>query len=266
MNYYERHIGDYLKDTAHLTLLEHGVYTRLMDVYYTKEVPLPVGDVARLIGARAKDERAALDAVLSEFFVLVDGSHVQERCAREIAKYQAKAQKNREVGKLGGRPRKTETIVVPEQEPTNNHDGFKTEPTNNPPQYPVTSNQYPVINTKNTSAPPDGVSPKVWADFLKTRKTKITDTAIDGIRREANKAGISLEAALETSCARGWQSFRADWMRDGVNATKTPISFKQSDDDIGMARWEEMTGRIHPDRKTGGRTIDITPRFQEIGQ
>jgi len=220
MNYYERHIGDYLKDTAHLTLLEHGVYTRLMDVYYTKESPLSGSDVARLIGARSKDERAALDAVLSEFFVLVDGSHVQERCSREIAKYQAKAQKNREVGKLGGRPRKTETTVVTETEPTNNHDGFKTEPTNNPPQYPVTSNQKPVL--KNTSAPPDGVSQKVWTDFLKTRKTKVTDTAIDGIRREATKAGISLETALETSCARGWQSFRADWMREARQGTAMP--------------------------------------------
>lgn len=236
MNYYERHIGDYLKDTAHLTLLEHGVYTRLMDVYYTKEVPLPVSDVARLIGARSKDERAALDAVLSEFFVLEDGAHVQERCAREIAKYQAKAQKNREVGKLGGRPRKTETTVVAEQEPRNNHDGFETEPTNNPPQYPVTSNQKPVL--KNTSAPPDGVSPKVWADFLKTRKTKVTDTAIDGIRREADKAGISLETALETSCARGWQSFRADWMREGANGQ--PINKQTALEDRNRAvaqRW-----------------------------
>jgi uncharacterized protein YdaU (DUF1376 family) len=32
VNYYERHIGDYLKDTAHLSLLEHGIYTRLLDV------------------------------------------------------------------------------------------------------------------------------------------------------------------------------------------------------------------------------------------
>ena len=124
-------------------------------------------------------------------------------------------------------------------------------------------------NTATAVAPPDGVSQKVWADFLKTRKTKVTDTAIDGIRREADKAGISLETALETSCARGWQSFRAEWMREGVNATKTPISFKQSDDDIGMARWEEMTGRTHPDRRTGGRApknvIDITPKFTEIG-
>ena len=41
MNYYKRHIGDYLKDTAHLSLLEHGVYARLLDVYYTRETAIP---------------------------------------------------------------------------------------------------------------------------------------------------------------------------------------------------------------------------------
>lgn len=93
MNYYERHIGDYLKDTAHLSLLEHGVYTRLLDVYYTREGGIPDKEAARLIGARSKDEREALAAVLAEFFVLVDGLHMQQRCGREIERYQDKQAK-----------------------------------------------------------------------------------------------------------------------------------------------------------------------------
>ena len=60
MNYYERHIGDYLKDTAHLSLLEHGVYGRMLDVYYTREAAIPAGQVERLIGVRSKEEREAL--------------------------------------------------------------------------------------------------------------------------------------------------------------------------------------------------------------
>ena len=87
MNYYERHIGDYLKDTAHLSLLEHGVYTRLMDVYYTRESAIPANEAARLIGARSKDEREALQAVLTEFFVLIDGAWNQKRCDEELMVY-----------------------------------------------------------------------------------------------------------------------------------------------------------------------------------
>ena len=65
------------------------------------------------------------------------------------------------------------------------------------------------------ASPPDGVSPKIWQDFLKLRKAKkapMTDTALDGIRREAEKAGYSLDLALETCCKRGWQGFEADWV------------------------------------------------------
>lgn len=93
MNYYERHIGDYLKDTAHLSLLEHGIYTRLLDVYYTRESALPDDQVARLIGARSKDEKEALAAVLGEFFQKADAGWAQTRCESEIARYQDKQRK-----------------------------------------------------------------------------------------------------------------------------------------------------------------------------
>lgn len=93
MNYYERHIGDYLKDTAHLSLLEHGVYGRLLDVYYTRETPLPTAQVERLIGVRSKEEREALRNVLEEFFTL-DGDVLRHRrCDREIERYQEKQRK-----------------------------------------------------------------------------------------------------------------------------------------------------------------------------
>lgn len=85
MNYYKRHIGDYMKDAAHLSLLEHGVYMRLLDVYYTRESAIPVGQAARLISARSRDEKEALAVVTGEFFVVVDGCFSQARCDREIA-------------------------------------------------------------------------------------------------------------------------------------------------------------------------------------
>lgn len=90
MNYYERHIGDYLKDTSHLSLLEHGIYGRLLDVYYTREGAIPDPQAARLIGARSKEEREALTAVLSEFFELIDGHWHQGRCDAEIEAYRGK--------------------------------------------------------------------------------------------------------------------------------------------------------------------------------
>lgn len=134
MNYYRRHIGDYLRDTAHLSLLEHGVFARLLDVYYTRESGIPVDQAHRVIGARSAEERDAVDLVLSEFFVQRDGAWHQDRCDREIAAYAEKAEKNRANGPLGGRPKK----------PSHNHDGLPPEPQKNP---DVTYSQEPVASS-----------------------------------------------------------------------------------------------------------------------
>jgi uncharacterized protein YdaU (DUF1376 family) len=93
VNYYERHIGDYLKDTAHLSLLEHGIYGRLLDIYYTREEPIPEAQVMRLVGARSDEERSAVRDVLNEFFERDGDFHRHSRCDREIERYREKQRK-----------------------------------------------------------------------------------------------------------------------------------------------------------------------------
>lgn len=61
---------------------------------------------------------------------------------------------------------------------------------------------------------PEDVTEQVWTDFAalrRQRRAPVTATVLEGIRREAKAAGISLEQALRTCVERGWQSFRADW-------------------------------------------------------
>lgn len=95
MNHYPHHVGDYLKDTAHLSLLEHGCYRRMLDVYYTRERPLPADDgaVCRLVGAASKDEKRAVVVVLKEFFSMGDDGWHNKRADAEIAAYKDKAGK-----------------------------------------------------------------------------------------------------------------------------------------------------------------------------
>jgi uncharacterized protein YdaU (DUF1376 family) len=95
MNYYEHHIGDYAEATAHLTFVEDAAYSRMIRKYYAQEKPLPVDvkAVQRLIAARTKEEREAVEIVLNEFFTLeADGWH-NGRCDTEIARYQDKQAK-----------------------------------------------------------------------------------------------------------------------------------------------------------------------------
>jgi uncharacterized protein YdaU (DUF1376 family) len=89
VNYYEHHLGDWAKDTVHLTMLEEGAYRRLVDVYYVKEKPLPVAirDIYKLARAAARPERDAVDSILREFFhEREDGWH-HKRCDEELARY-----------------------------------------------------------------------------------------------------------------------------------------------------------------------------------
>lgn len=72
-----------------------------------------------------------------------------------------------------------------------------------------------------------GIDPQVAADFRKLRQAKkaaLTQTAVDGIAKEAAKAGIGLEAALRMCCERGWAGFKAEWVSgDGAAPAKQRV-------------------------------------------
>lgn len=118
VNYYKRHLGDYAKDTGHLSALEHGVYTLLLDWYYSNERPIPAEKAIRI--ARGNPEET--ESVLREYFHLTAEGWVHHYADREIAEYHRRAEINRATGKLGGRPRKnpdkTETVSTSNPEIT----------------------------------------------------------------------------------------------------------------------------------------------------
>ena len=111
---------------------------------------------------------------------------------------------------------------------------------------------------------PSGVDEQVWQDFLAHRRAKkspLTSTALAGIVREADKAGYSLEDALMTCCSRGWVGFKAEWVEDRQRQAAAPAeSFRERDLRLARERWEQATGRRHPDSvRADSRVIDISP-------
>lgn len=243
MNYYRRYSGDYLRDTSRLSMVEHGAYSLMLDYYYSDEKPLPLDrdELYLMLRAMKPGDRAAVDKVLSVYFTMrADGWH-QKRCDHEIA-VSAKARAN---GKGGGRPTgKTETGSVTGIQ-TGSVTGFETDdetgeetetltgsghpPTTNH-QPPASTLQPPEKNTpRDKRAPavpkPRDVPDSVWTDFLAVRKAKrapLTATALDGIAREADKAGMPIADVLAMCCERGWQAFRAEWLA-GTAAGGKPI-------------------------------------------
>lgn len=53
---------------------------------------------------------------------------------------------------------------------------------------------------------------KDWLEVRRGKKAKMTDTVIDGIKREARQACVSFGEAIRISAESGWQGFKADWV------------------------------------------------------
>jgi uncharacterized protein YdaU (DUF1376 family) len=100
VNYFEHHIGDYDKNTSHLTACEDGIYHRMLRRYYDKERPLPgdSNEIKRLVRARVPAERKAVDDVLAEFFHLENDGWHHDVCDAALADYLA-GEPEREVKK-----------------------------------------------------------------------------------------------------------------------------------------------------------------------
>lgn len=108
MNYYRRYVGDYLRDTARLSMLEHGAYTLLMDYSYADESPLPADkdEIYLIVRAMTPADRKAVDKVLATYFTLETDGYHQARIDEEIERAQAASETARDNGRLGGRPKK----------------------------------------------------------------------------------------------------------------------------------------------------------------
>lgn len=126
MNFYKRYMGDYGRDTAHLSLAEHGAYTLLLDHYYSTEQAIPADSASlfRICRAFDKLEQRAVLSVADRFFpVGDDGLRHNERADRQMPDDLRAIKTARENGKKGGRP-PSKTHQVNGQEPAENPVGF----------------------------------------------------------------------------------------------------------------------------------------------
>jgi hypothetical protein len=108
--------------------------------------------------------------------------------------------------------------------------------------------------------------PEEWIIFCQTeRPDLIPEKTFERFRdywvAKAGKDGAKLD----------WLATWRNWVRDQRPTSvqrQGAKSFAERDREAGIARWEEQTGRIHPDRQKHqlGQVIDVTPPFLEIEQ
>lgn len=181
---------------------------------------MKVSDLMRAMS----DAGAPMEAILIAVKAIEESNDaIEQRRAGERERKRRQRAKSDEVdGTFTGQSRDitgTVTVEAPLSLPPN-------EKISNPPTHTPGNNTRARKGTE-TPAKPDGVSPETWRDFLDLRKRKgspLTETALKGIAREAEKAGWPLEAALAKCQARGWQGFEADWLKGEKPPSATPAN------------------------------------------
>lgn len=189
MNYYQFHIADFALHTSHLTLEEEGVLRRLLDFYYDAEKPIPVDTKQVVRRLRLAPHADVVAAILEEFFDLEDDGWHNKRADKEIAEYHAKADRARENGKSGGRPKKNKPAPQDhEEEPTETQPVILDNPEetgSKANQEPITINQEPITkNQEQESGLPPVDFQTLWAMFDATYGEK---GAKANAEREFNK-------------------------------------------------------------------------------
>ncbi len=102
MNFYKHYIGDYQRDTGHLSLTEHGAYRLMLDIFYATARPLPKDKktLYRLLRAASRSEREAIDSVTEQFWRAEEDGLVNHRATLEIEKAEKQAQTNRQIARV----------------------------------------------------------------------------------------------------------------------------------------------------------------------
>lgn len=240
MNYYPFHVGDYAVDTRYLTLMQDLAYRRLIDLYYTRELPIPldVEEAARKIGMT--EHVGDVQLVLRDFFQQAEDGYRHKRCDEEIATYKAKAERARAANHRRWDDKKYETDLKSDTKSDLKSDADQIL-TNN--QEPITNNQKKnKRHNASYDAIPDlvaaGVDRQKAIDWLAVRKTKRaaeTKTAIEGVLKNIAAYGISADEGIQICCERGWAGFEGAWLAPRTSAAVRPLP--TSTNAAVMERW-----------------------------
>lgn len=141
----------------------------------------------------------------------------------------------------------------------------------NPPKFPAQSPQISGVTTPKTgdvtsngtkkrtkkeagerASRPHDVSEQVWKDWVALRDGKrasVTQTAVDGARAEAEKAGMSLDRFFTIWCTRGSQGLEASWLKSserGGNAIRNKQEeLEDANAAVGARFLERTRNEIH---------------------
>jgi uncharacterized protein YdaU (DUF1376 family) len=262
MLYFKFHIGDWITGTRLCSPFERGIYIDLLTLYYSKERPLMRDECERIASAYAPEMRKAFDYVLENFFEREGDTYRNRRADKEIAECLAVSSNNRRAAKARWEKGKTEGAQPGADDAQSERKANADANAYANADAGANANAMPTINHKPINTPKGvcvgadkprrttrkpldfyGLPEDLCEDWVRSRgKKPLTQTAINGVKREAEKAGMSFEHAVRSMVEHGWQGFRAKWDTVKEEAVELPFDDKSPEE---VRAYEEQVAQAY---------------------
>lgn len=271
------YVGDYLKDTMHLSTEEHGAYMLLLMASWTRGGRFPDDDVviARLA---ASDLRAwrRMRPVIAPFFEIEAGEWFHPRVLRELERAHKLSEKRKVVGSLGGkasaskRQANAQAIAQPNAEAIAQAkvgDLLKQKARPSPSQSPTTSVHEPSLPSPLPASGEIGEGDFVagnlrrgtwegWKRHLAQKGKGMSPIAEQHNLARLPKMFADLEATVQHSLANNWLNLHAP--EDKTTPKVSKLAHRQRIAD-------SIYGSTHDETRSTDDAIDITPQSVRIG-
>lgn len=237
--------------------MEDLAYRRMLDWYYLHESPIPLDITECSRQIRMRTHTDCIASVLREFFEETEEGWIHHRANRELGKVAEKSSKASESAKkrwqkhANALPTQSEGNATHNTRHRTHNTEHKTQDTGH--------NSVPKGTGAKAPSRPESVSEVIWSDFLKVRKAHkapMTTTALEGIVREVEKAGWTLEDAIRECVDRNWRSFKAEWVNKPTPAARgAPETFRERDARLAAERMAEFAPGVAA--RPGKRGFDL---------
>jgi hypothetical protein len=187
--------------------------------------PMSSAQLSRLVGEAERNVTKWLaELKAADVYSVTDDGVIY---SRRMVKDEQLRNTRSEAGRLGGNP----ILLNQKVNQTDNHNANHSA-NHSANQSPTPSSSSSSSSQKRGSGKPDlhtlidlGVDEQTAKDWMLVRKAKrapLTETALEELTEEAEKAGISVGQAVAICARRNWQGFKAswDWRTDETPAPK----------------------------------------------